>query len=127
MALYNYKNPRTTMTVMGYTGSASAAGTALSSDRKAVQRSVQRRRFVGAVIHNLSTSSQALTVKLTATNGSANRILDSTTIQKGDTAVWTDEEFGIDLDAGWYVVAESTTSYSSGDTLYAFMKTADVM
>jgi len=127
MALYNYKNPRTTITVLGHTAPASAAGTALASDKKSVQRSVQRRRFVGAVAHNKSTSSQALTVNLTATNGTATRTLDSTTIQKGDSAVWTDEEFGIDLDADWYVTMEITTSTSSPDVLYAFMKSADVM
>ena len=115
----DYKKTRTYTARLGWAYQAQAAGTPINSDTATNSRAVRNRQFIGAVVYNHHNSTQPFTVSLTLTNGTVSRTLDRTVIQTGDSAVWTEEEYGFDMDSDQYVlitVAESA-SYSNPDKL----------
>ena len=121
----DYKNTRTAMGHLGFTAASTVVGTALASDTARNSRAVRNRRFVGAVIYNDHQSTQPLTTALTVTNGTISKILDRTVIQAGDSAVWSEEEYAVDLDSDQYVTVTVAETLQSGDNMYVFLRTRD--
>ena len=75
---------------------------------------------------NAATSSQALSPTISITDGTNTYKMDNTTIQKGDSAVWSEEEYGVELDSDQYVSVAVDESLASGDVLYVFFRFRDI-
>lgn len=123
---YKYKTVRTVKKIISHTGVATSTSTKLDSESTTVKRMVQKRVFAGGVIYNSSSSSQALTAIIKITNGTNNYYLDRTLIGKGDSAVWSEHEYGIELDSDEYVEISVAESLASGDNLYIFLRFRDI-
>lgn len=121
----DYKATRTISGHIGYTAASTSVSTALSADTDRNTRAVRNRRFVGAVMYNDHQSTQALTPTITVTNGTISRKLDRTTIQTGDSAVWNEEDFAIDLDSDQYISISVAETLQNGDNLYVFLRFKD--
>jgi hypothetical protein len=121
----DYKATRTISGHIGYTAASTSISTALSADTDRNTRAVRNRRFVGAVMYNDHQSTQPLTPTITVTNGTVSRKLDRTTIQTGDSAVWNEEDYAIDLDSDQYISISVAETLVNGDNLYVFLRFKD--
>jgi len=121
----DYKRTRTISGTIGYLAASTSISTALSADTGRNTRAVRNRRFIGAVMYNDHLSTQPLTPTITVTNGTISRKLDRTTIQTGDSAVWNEEDFAIDLDSDQFISISVAETLQNGDNLYVFLRFKD--
>ena len=121
----DYKRTRTISGTIGYTAASTSISTALSADTGRNTRAVRNRRFIGAVMYNDHQSTQPLTPTITVTNGTISRKLDRTAIQIGDSAVWNEEDFAIDLDSDQFISISVAETLQNGDNLYVFLRFKD--
>lgn len=117
---------QTVYKLISHLGVSTSVSTALADESKTKKRAVKRRRFAGAIIYNDINSSQPLTPTISIAGHVITYKLDRTTIQKGDSAVWTDEDFGIELESDQYVSVAVAESLGSGDNLYIFLRFRDI-
>jgi plastocyanin len=123
---YSANTIQTVYKTISHAGVATSTSSALSSATKTEKRGVRKRTFAGAIMFNAATS-QALSPTISITNGTITYKLDNTTIQPGDSAVWSEEEYGVELDSDQYVSVAVDESLASGDVLYVFFRFRDVM
>ena len=128
MARTDYKKLRTIYGLISGTGDSEFTTTALSAETGQTSRGVRRRRFAGAIISNKNESGQALTPKISITNGSVAGTyeLDLVNIPKGGTETWTEEDYAVDLDKDEYVKIDVAESLLSGDRLYIAVRINDM-
>ena len=122
---YKATNFATTYKTITFLSSAAKSTTALGTS-KTKARSNIRTLFSGAVIYSKSTSTQPLTVTIKVTNGTVSYELDSVTILQGDSAAWTEEEYGVVLDTDQYIQIEVTETIANGDVLNIFIRSKDI-
>ena len=92
-------------------------------------RGTSRRSFAGAIMYTHESSTINFTAKIEITNGTTAYTLDQTKIYAGNSAVWSEEEYGVELEDDQYVQVSipSITSFSSADdVLYVFLRLRDV-
>ena len=99
---YSANTIQTVYKTISHAGVATSTSSALSGASKTAKRGVRKRQFAGAIMFNAATS-QALSPTISITNGTLTYKMDNTTIQKGDSAVWSEEEYGVELDSDQYV------------------------
>ncbi len=126
MALTNYEKTTTVKAKISGTGLTNQVSTALISDTDSNKRGVRRRRFVGAVMYNKSNSTQALTPLIEVTNGTTSFQLDRATIQIGDSAVWMEEDYAVDLDKDQHIKVTVAESIATADNLFIFLRFKDI-
>ena len=118
---------RTEKGTLGYTVNASAVSTARSGRSTAQKRGNVRSMFSGGVAYNKSNSSQPLTALLEITDGTTSRVLDRVTVQKGDSTVWREEDFGIVLEPDEYAKVTCVETFASGDVMNVFLHSKDII
>ena len=117
---------QTVYKLISHLGVSTSVSTALANESKTKKRAVKRRRFAGAIIYNDINSSQPLTPTISIAGQTVTYKLYRTTILKGDSAVGTDEDFGIELESDQYVSVAVAESLGSGDNLYIFLRFRDI-
>ena len=122
---YTANTIQTVYKTISHAGVATSTSSALSSATKTEKRGVRKRQFAGAIMFNAATS-QALSPTISITNGTLTYKMDNTTIQPGDSAVWSEEEYGVELDSDQYVSVAVDESLASGDVLYVFFRFRDI-
>jgi len=126
-----YKNYRTVKTAI-------APGLSLSSSTQVTQgladispskkRLVKMRQFFGAMACVKSAAQGTYTVKLILVDGSTEYQMDEVVLNAGESAVWTYEEYGLDLSNSETVKLEITgANTTSTDRVYLFLRTRDVV
>jgi len=123
---YSANTIQTVYKIISHAGVATSISSALSGASKTAKRGVRKRQFAGAIMFNAATSSQALSPTISITNGTLTYKMDNTTIQPGDSAVWSEEEYGVELDIDQYVSVAIDESLASGDVLYIFLRFRDI-
>jgi len=122
---YSANTIQTVYKIISHAGVATSISSALSGASKTAKRGVRKRQFAGAIMFNAATS-QALSPTISITNGTLTYKMDNTTIQPGDSAVWSEEEYGVELDIDQYVSVAIDESLASGDVLYIFLRFRDI-
>ena len=122
---YSANTIQTVYKTISHAGVATSTSSALSGASKTAKRGVRKRQFAGAIMFNAATS-QALSPTISITNGTLTYKMDNTTIQPGDSAVWSEEEYGVELDSDQYVSVAVDESLASGDVLYVFFRFRDI-
>jgi len=122
---YSANTIQTVYKIISHAGVATSISSALSGASKTAKRGVRKRQFAGAIMFNAATS-QALSPTISITNGTLTYKMDNTTIQPGDSAVWSEEEYGVELDIAKYVSVAIDESLASGDVLYIFLRFRDI-
>jgi len=109
------------------------AGTVKSTVPTTTQRKARgagRRAFAGMVAYNDAASARAFTVIISITDGTTSYTLDKTLVLIGESAVWMEDEYGVELDDDEYVsVTVSTADISaigSNDVIHLFIRMRDV-
>jgi len=134
MSAERFKNYKTHKSVVQPKAIADAGGnsyvthTSLTSDTGLAKRGVRYRQFYQAVVHSGNATTQSFIIRLELVSGSTTYELDRVTILPGETFVWNDWDFGMDLlpteymRIGWTVAVAATN-----DKLHLFMRTRDVV
>tara|TARA_Y100001938_G_C7921048_1_gene344495 strand:+ start:41 stop:406 length:366 start_codon:yes stop_codon:yes gene_type:complete len=91
-------------------------GAAKSSE----QRGVVNRHFAGAIACAKSNNSNAATVSLYHTIDSTSYLMDTVTLQPGESAIWNEDDYGIVLQK-----THSITMGIGGDVVNCWIKTYD--
>ena len=129
--LGNFKtiNPRTIKDVLGYGAENNKITTARSGLSTARKRGNTQSMFAGALAYLKNTATQAVHVQISITNGTTEYSVDRVSIAPGDSAVWTEDEYGIVLDADQYVkvLCSSPTSAAPNDELSVFLHTKELV
>jgi len=107
------------------TAESRVVSTKLDDEGKTTKRGVHRRMFSGCVVYNDHASNDARTVSINITDGTTSYRLDRTTIQKGDSAVWSEEEYGVELGSDQYVDVLCESIHVLDD-LYVFIRLRDI-
>tara|TARA_R100000805_G_C3572977_1_gene78584 strand:- start:415 stop:678 length:264 start_codon:yes stop_codon:yes gene_type:complete len=86
------------------------------------------RQFFGAMACVKSGAQGTYTVKLILVDGSTEYQMDEVVLNAGESAVWTYEEYGLDLSNSETVKLEFTgANTTSTDRVYLFLRTRDVV
>ena len=129
--LGNFKtiNPRTIKDVLGYGAENNKITTARSGLSTTRKRGNTQSMFAGALAYLKNTATQAFFVRLSITNGTTEYSVDRVRIEPGDSAVWTEDEYGIVLDADQYVkvLCSTADAFASNDELSVFLHTKELV
>ena len=126
-----YKNHKTFKSIVrpntsGASGNYSS--TTLSTGTSNEKRNARTRLFYQAVAHNRITSNNSYVISLTLTSGSSTYYLDRVTLLPGETHVWNEQDYGIDLSSSesmnlsWFI-----SSAHANDELHLFIRTKDLV
>ena len=100
--------------------------TGYSSSTLSSRRNTKQRRFAGAIACIKSGAQGTYTIKLVLVSNSVEYQLDEVILTAGESATWSDEEFGLDLDSGDTVKLEfSGANTTSTDRVYLILKQKD--
>jgi len=100
--------------------------TGYSSSTLSSRRNTKQRRFAGAIACIKSGAQGTYTIKLVLVSNSVDYQLDEVILTAGESATWSDEEFGLDLDSGDTVKLEfSGANTTSTDRVYLILKQKD--
>lgn len=134
MSAERFKNYRTHKSVVQPRAIADAGGnayvthTSLTSDTGLAKRGVRYRQFYQAVVHSDASTTQSFVIKLQLVSGSTTYELDRVSILPGETYVWNDWDFGMDLMPTEYMkITWVVSSAHSNDKLNLFIRTRDVV
>mgnify|MGYP003627083301 CR=1 FL=1 len=127
MQMYrNYKTFKSIVRPNTAGASGNSSSTSLSTG-PSIQRSSRLRQFYQAVAHNRVTSNNSYVLSLTLTSGSSTYYLDRVTLLPGETHVWNEQDYGMDLSSkesvnlSWFIA-----SAHSNDELHLFIRTRDL-
>ena len=127
----NFKttNPRTVKAALGYNAENNKATPARSSLSTTRKRGNTQTMFAGGMAYLSNDAAQTFNVQLSITNGTTEYYLDRVEILPGDSAIWTEDEYGVILDEDQYVkiLCTSGSSFSSNDNLSVFLHTKEVV
>ena len=127
----NFKtiNPRTVKDVLGHGAESNKVTTARSSLSGTRKRGNAQTMFAGCMAYLNNAATQNFNVQLSITNGTTEYFLDRVEILPGDSAIWTEDEYGVILDEDQYVKITCITgsSFASGDNLSVFLHTKEVI
>tara|TARA_R100000700_G_scaffold37219_2_gene47182 strand:+ start:1010 stop:1393 length:384 start_codon:yes stop_codon:yes gene_type:complete len=101
--------------------------TGYSSSTLSSRRNTKQRRFAGAIACIKSGAQGTYTIKLVFVSGKGVEYqLDEVILTAGESATWSDEEYGLDLDSGDTVKLEfSGANTTSTDRVYLILKQKD--
>jgi hypothetical protein len=109
------------------------SGTAKSTVPTTTQRKARgagRRAFAGMVAYNDAASDRAFTVIISITDGTTSYTLDKTLVLIGESAVWMEDEYGVELGDDEYVSVTVSTAdiaaIGSNDVIHLFIRMRDV-
>lgn len=126
MKYYNYQTVREKIIPGGSISSKSTKS--YSADSSATKRNSRYREFNSAIACIKSGSQGTFTIKLVLVSGGADYQMDEVVLTAGESATWTNAEYGIELAPGDTVKLEFTAVNSTGsDRLYFFIRTRDAI
>jgi hypothetical protein len=97
-----------------------------SSSTLSTRRNTKQRRFSGAIACVKSGAQGTYTIKLLLVSSSVEYQLDEVILTAGESATWTDDEYGLDLDSGDTVKLEFTGANTTGtDRVYLILRQRD--
>lgn len=102
------------------------AGSTMASESASTLRGVRRRRFTGGVAYNRVSPSTTITIVVEVTDGTTSYQLDRVTILPGESHVWNEKEFGVDLANDQYISVTATKSFGVNDKVYLFLRFQDM-
>lgn len=123
----NYKTFKSIVKPNTAGASGNYSNTTLSAANTVTRRSARLRQFYQAVAHNRNTSNNSYVINLTLTSGSTTYYLDRVTLAPGETHVWNEQDYGMDLASGesinlsWFI-----SSAHANDELHLFIRTRDL-
>ena len=125
-------NFRTTgvRTNKGTISSITAAGSPTTTRNdltKTQRRANARTMFAGGVVYSDVGSTQILTAILSVKDGTTTSIVDRATIGIGRSIVWLEQDFGIVLENDEYVEVTLEESLSSGDKVYIYLHSKEII
>jgi hypothetical protein len=94
---------------------------------KTQRRANARTMFAGGVVYSDVGSTQILTAILSVKDGTTTSIVDRATIGIGRSIVWLEQDFGIVLENDEYVEVTLEESLSSGDKVYIYLHSKEII
>jgi hypothetical protein len=94
---------------------------------KTQRRANARTMFAGGVVYSDVGSTQTLTAILSVKDGTTTSIVDRATIGIGRSIVWLEQDFGIVLENDEYVEVTLEESLSSGDKVYIYLHSKEII
>ena len=103
-------------------------GTTLASKNNFERRNAKVRQFYQAMIHSDKTGVNTYNVQLSLISGSTEYRLESLDVAPGDSHVFNEQDYGVDLAPDEYVrFAWLSASTHSSDKLTFFLRTRDIV
>tara|TARA_R100000808_G_scaffold23310_1_gene51594 strand:+ start:99 stop:500 length:402 start_codon:yes stop_codon:yes gene_type:complete len=108
-------------------GNAYVTQTALSSEANVTKRAVRKRQFYQALVHSHNTTTQSYIITLELVSGTDRYVMDRVTLAAGETHVWNELDYGVDLLPTEYMrLSWIVSSAHTDDKITLIIRTRDL-